>query len=324
MFFYHLSDSNRHFAILATMDISGSLSKNQIQALRLLRKRSERYAQGRFVVEGERTVMQVLQNRVLDVLFLVVSAEYLEELKNSGTDTADEMERDQTGGTEDNQGSGSRSESPPTVDLTGFGPVYHVSARIFGQISDTDNAQGILAVCRLPDPQTTDALLDRTGIIFATDRIRDPGNLGTMIRTATWFGLTGLVFSAGTTDLFHPKVVRSTAGATGVLPWLATELQPFLEEAAARGWKVNLLESGPGSKSYLTVPPSGRDILVVGNEAMGLSGEIRSSQFQRLRIDPAQGSGDAGFIESLNASVASAIVMARFSSATGSSPAPFS
>ena len=297
------------------MDISGILSKKQIQELRLLHKRQERYAQGRFVVEGHRAVIQVLRNRELDVLFLLVSGEYLESLNNeagygSGRDHSDETDETQDSGS----GPAPAPAHLPGVDVPWSGPVYQVSARVITRISDTETAQGIMAVCRLPDPLPLDAMLEQTGVVLATDRIRDPGNLGTMIRSAVWFGLKGLVLSDGTTDLFHPKVVRSTAGATGVLPWHATGLPLFLEEASARGWKIHLLDSGPGSESYLSVQPSGRDILVVGNEASGISGDLRGSVYQKVRIDPAAGDGGSGFVESLNASVASAIVMARFCS----------
>ncbi len=279
------------------MSDPGQLSKKQIQALRLLRKRSERYAQKRFIVEGRRAVAQVLDNRILDVLSLVVSAD----------------SRDSSGMPEEHAWS---EESLP-----GNIPVFQVGSRVFRQLADTDTAQGILAVCRLPSATVFDAMFGQKGVILTVDRIQDPGNLGTMVRTAVWFGLKGLVLSEGTVDLFHPKVVRSTAGATGVLPFLTTNLPIYLNEASDRGWKIHLLDSGSGSRSYLAVTPTGRDILVVGSEATGISGDIIDMDFQRVRVDPAGNGGiamnasDAGefrAVESLNASVASAIVMAHF------------
>ena len=276
------------------MSDPGQLSKKQIQSLRLLRKRSERYAQKRFVVEGRRGVAQVLENRALDVLSLVVSADYRES-------------------------SGMPEEHAwPGESLPGNIPVFQVSSHAFRQLADTDTAQGILAVCRMPDASAFDAMFGQKGVILAADRIQDPGNLGTMIRTAVWFGLKGLVLSEGTVDLFHPKVVRSTAGATGVLPFLTTNLPVFLNEASEKGWKVHLLDSGAGSRSYLAVEPTGRDLLVAGSEATGISQDIIDLDFQRIRVDPAGNDGiaahgrESGAVESLNASVASAIVMAHF------------
>jgi RNA methyltransferase, TrmH family len=282
---------DRQLAILPAMDNPASLSKRQIQSLRTLRKKSGRYEQGQFVVEGHRAVMQVLQNSVLQIRFLIVTAAYLEVM---------------------------REKEPDIIKETFSGescPVYQIGERVFQQLAGTDSAQGVLAVCHLPRPAATNILLERTGILLAADRIRDPGNLGTMVRTAVWFGLKGLILSEGTADLFHPKVVRSTAGATGVLPWLETNLLSFLEQASKQGWKVHLLDSGPGSVSHLTANPTGRDILVAGNEAGGLAGEIRNAGYPCLRIDPAwepvPGTSSPA-VESLNASVASAIVMAHF------------
>lgn len=273
------------------MEKPASLSKRQIQNLRALRKKSGRSEQLQFIVEGHRAVMQVLENGVLETMFLVVTAAYLESAHDKEPDS---MMKLQSGGS---------------------CPVYQIGERIFQQLADTDTAQGVLAVCRLPEPASVDALLDGKGVLLAADRIRDPGNLGTMVRTAVWFGLKGILLSEGTADLFQPKVVRSTAGATGVLPWLETNLKSFLEQAAERGWKVRLLDSGAGSVSHLSAEPTGRDILVAGNEAGGLSGDIRDERYQRLRIDPAAERSPISSkpaVESLNASVAAAIVIAHF------------
>lgn len=291
MFFCHDSVSDGHFHYTSGMSDSGQLSKKQIQALRLLRKRSERYAQERFIVEGHRAVAQVLENRVLDVLSLIVTADYLESLSVPGEDA--------------------RSRDFLHGDI----PVFQVTSRVFEQLADTDTAQGIMAICRLPDASDPDAMFGERGVILAADQIRDPGNLGTMVRTGVWFGLKGLVLSEGTVDLFHPKVVRSTAGATGVLPFITTGLSQFLKEASLRGWNIHLLDGGSGSSPYLSVRPTGRDILVVGSEATGISEAVIGMNFQRVRVDPAGSAGDAGesrAVESLNASVASAIVMAHF------------
>lgn len=294
MFFCHESVSDRHFHYTYSMSDSAQLTKKQIQALRLLRKRPERYSQERFIVEGHRAVTQVLENRVLEVLSLVMSTDYRESSGIPGEDA--------------------RSGEFLPWDFQ----VFRVSSQVFRQLADTENAQGVLAVCRLPGASAPDAMLGEQGLMLAADRIRDPGNLGTMVRTAAWFGLKGLVLSEGTVDLFHPKVVRSTAGATGVLPFLTANLPFFLKKAAVNGWNIHLLDGGAGSASYLSVKSTGRDILVVGNEATGLSEDIIDMEFPRVRVDPAGSDRlathdrEPSAVESLNASVASAIVMAHF------------
>ena len=253
----------------------------------MLRKRSERIAQSRFVVEGARAVEQVLRNGMLNVDFLVMTGEFMQSLGA--------------------QGFLSGKTGAGKVDIES--PVYTVTASVFNQIADTDTSQGLLAVCCIPKPAPDADILRRSGALLAVDQVQDPGNLGTIIRTAVWFGLEGLVLSPGTVDLFHPKVVRSTAGATGVIPWLETDLDVFLMEAAKQGWHIHLLDNAKDSQPYTRVARSDRDILVVGNEANGISQKVRTLGFGRVRIDPA---GASTGVESLNASVAAAIVMAHF------------
>ncbi len=263
-----------------------SLSRSQIRSLQLLRKRPERYEQGRFLAEGRRAVEQILEHRAIHVEALVMTQEYMDSTNvDLGTKLPDDI------------------------------PCYSVNASVFDRLTDTETAQGVLAVCRIPDPIPEKKLLGHRGVLLGVDRIQDPGNLGTIVRTAAWFGLAGLVVSAGTVDLLHPKVVRSTAGATGALPWLTSELSAFLDTAGKQGWKIHLMDSGPGSKSYLATEPTGKDILVVGNEAGGISRELHDAGYPSLRIDPVPEAGKVA-VESLNASVASAIMMAHFCSRT--------
>ncbi len=266
----------------------------------MLRKRSERHAQRRFVVEGVRAVEQVIRNRILEIEFLVMTANFLSTREIltgiTGAEYADE-----------DDGHLNEDQRPMLYIKMGV-PIFTTTASVFNQITDTDTSQGLLAVCRMPKPVSSDDVLSRSGTLLAVDQIQDPGNLGTMVRTAVWFGLSGLIVSPGTVDLFHPKVVRSTAGATGAIPWLETDLVTFLDKAGSRGWQVNLLDKGSNSQPYSSVNPLGKDILVVGNEANGISKNVMKMGFRKLRIDPA---GTASGVESLNASVAAAIVMAH-------------
>lgn len=270
-----------------------TLTTSQIKALRRLSRREERRRQNRMLVEGWRAVEQVLLNRLLEVEMIVVAAD-LERAPIL------QMIR-QTRGTN-------------PVD------VREVPRTVFDQLADTDAAQGIMLVCRLPEALAEAELLTKHGVLLALDGVQDPGNLGTLVRTAVWFGLAGLALGSGSVDLFHPKVVRSTAGATGVLPWMEGELPAFLSQASRSGWRVCLLDATPGAVSYDQVQPTGRDILVAGNEANGLSAEIlQHTEFVRMRIeagsDANHGSGvGVPGVESLNVAVASAIVMAHFCS----------
>ena len=266
------------------------LTKQQIKTLRLLGKRSERHAQGRFIIEGERAVRQILFNDRLDVISIIMD--------QSRTDIAAFI-----------------TESGTQKDLI---PVFTVSSSMFHQLSDTKSSQGVLAVCSLPEPADSASLLAGEGLLLAADRIQDPGNMGTLIRTAVWFGISGLVLSPGSVDLFHPKVVRSTAGATGELPWVESEVTGFLKKAEKAGWRVLLLDASPGASSYQDIAATGKDILVVGNEANGIAENLQNEGYTTVQIE--RGSLSSGTaekerstgVESLNVSIAAAIAMAHF------------
>ncbi|MDG5767884.1 RNA methyltransferase [Balneolales bacterium ANBcel1] len=321
------------------MDRYHRLSKKEINELRQLRKRPERHRRRRFVAEGERTVRQILLNGILSVEQLIV------ELQLNSED-GEKM-------------AGSARKGHPLADIPEILhkaiPKRSVSAQEMRRLSDTETAQGVMAVCRIPPPKKNSEMLDGEGIVLVADRVQDPGNLGTMIRTAVWFGLKGVVTAPGTVDLFHPKVVRSTAGATGILDWVEADLPPFLLDAAQMGWQVLVLDAGDRSVSYQSVKKGKRQMIVVGNEANGIDEAILRQDFGRIRIDRVPGSmsaseqrvdepkvsrdpdGDSNQngdtegadarrrnegkpqemfrnedgIESLNASVAAAIVMAR-------------
>jgi RNA methyltransferase, TrmH family len=181
---------------------------------------------------------------------------------------------------------------------------YSLDSKTFSAVTDTDNPQGILAVCRLPEPVQLDEFEDKGGVIVATDRIQDPGNMGTIIRTACWFGATGLLVGNGTVDPFHPKVVRSTAGAVGGIKYCQGDLGSMLRELEKKGWRVLLLDAGEKSISIKSVSQIRKCVLVIGNEANGIDPELGTEGREQVRIDPASGKKP---VESLNASIAAAI-----------------
>lgn len=266
----------------------------------MLRKRSERYKRGLFIIEGLRAVTQVIQNNLLQIEDVIV-----DENVFHNQNLHDEFK----------------------LLLGGSLPlsmIHSVSSTLFDELSDTENAQGVMAVASMPDTSASHDMLEKQGIILAADRIQDPGNLGTMIRSAVWFGACGLVMAPGTVDLFNPKVVRGTAGATGVLPWLETKLTAFFKEAIQSGWTIHIMDGGADARSWKRVSATGKDILVAGNEAGGVSEELsafsqREGHCQKVRIDaperPASeisGKKSAG-VESLNVAVAAGILLARMS-----------
>jgi RNA methyltransferase, TrmH family len=181
---------------------------------------------------------------------------------------------------------------------------YILTEEDFKSLSDTQNSQGILAICHMTDEADMDLMVTGNGVIVAMDRIQDPGNLGTIIRSATWFQCTGLLLGDGTVDYYNPKVVRSTAGAVGVVPLINASLSEALPIFQANGWEVVLLDTSDEAIPLNKLAKSDKILIVVGNEGAGISNELLKSGYTNVFI-----SGDNNHVESLNASVASSIAL---------------
>jgi RNA methyltransferase, TrmH family len=249
-----------------------SPSRRQWREWCKLGRRKERERTGLFVAEGERTVGQILENGLVDVVAVVISESF--EWSVGSIESYEDR-------------------------------CYQVDGGEFMRLVDTATPQGIAAICRIPDSATPEELGKRSGIILATDAVQDPGNLGTMIRTAVWYGVSGLVCGKGTVDPYHPKVVRSTAGATGALPVCSGDLGDILDRMERLGWNVRCLDSGENSRSIRSLPKSGQQVLVVGNEANGIDPSLKRSGRLIVHI----GSAGEGHVESLNAAVATGIAL---------------
>ena len=253
-----------------------TISNRQLTLIRKLGRKKHRWQEGYFMVEGERAVQQVVENGYLQVEHLFFDREQrLWEI-------------------------GSWKNLSKKIDTA------VVDSGDFVEIADTDHPQGVLAQCVLPEETGLDRLVRDGGILVAADRIQDPGNLGTIIRSAAWFGVGGLLAGKGTVDLFHPKVVRSTAGATGAVPYRNSRLADDLNRLQQLGWRIVLLDARPGSVSLHNLKASGKQVVVIGNEANGIDEKLFSEDRTVARIDPAGGEVP---VESLNAAIALSIAL---------------
>ncbi len=152
--------------------------------------------------------------------------------------------------------------------------------------------------------------MKQQGVLVATDAIQDPGNMGTIIRTAAWFGVCGLLAGKGSTDIFNPKTVRSTAGATGAVPYQNAKLAEMLPAFEEAGWEVFMLEASEDSTSIGNVVHAERVIIIVGNEANGIDSNLMIPGRTAVHIKPRN---DEQNVESLNAAIALAIALYEFS-----------
>ena len=182
-------------------------------------------------------------------------------------------------------------------------PFEEVDERVLRKMSATEEPQGILAVIRQTNNSWSEIHINRQTVLLILDGIQDPGNLGTILRTALASGVRYVCLTPGTVDLYNPKVLRSTMGALFSLVLLPVK-QPeeILDFCRERGLSV-LMGDIQGSSVYHTLFPSGPLALVVGNEGKGPSPVFRSADVQRVTIPMAQE------VESLNVAIATGILL---------------
>ena len=177
-----------------------------------------------------------------------------------------------------------------------------VPKNIFKIISDVENPQGILAVIG-KNEKVND--INKEDIILALDDIQDPGNLGTIIRTADSVGLKQILISKGTTDSYNPKVIRSTMGAIFRVNIIECDnLKQKLNELQTKDYKI-VCTSLKAKKTIYNIDYN-KKIIVIGNEANGVSKEILNIADEKVIIPM------LGKTESLNASVATGIVLYEY------------
>ncbi|HEX9005899.1 MAG TPA: RNA methyltransferase [Bacteroidota bacterium] len=181
-----------------------------------------------------------------------------------------------------------------------------VSARDLAALSDTVHAQGIVAVVRKTAVAPEEVLsghAPRT-LIVALDAVADPGNLGSILRTCDWFGADGVLLGRNCVDLYNPKVVRATMGSIFHLRIAeGVDLGPLAARAREGGFLLAVAEAR-GETPLPQAPSSGKLIVVVGNEARGVSEEIGRAAVLHLAIPR------FGKAESLNVGVACGIILA--------------
>ena len=249
------------------------ISKNQIKLIRQLEQKKYRQREGLFVAEGPKVVGDLMRHWQPVAVF--------------ATD----------------------DYTPPTAV-----EVQRITADELHRISLLQHPQQVVALFTLPiatkneetfNVQCSTFNVQRT-IILALDGVQDPGNLGTIIRIADWFGIDDIVCSEDTADAWNPKVVQATMGSIARVNISYTNLPTLLDQLPAGTPVYGTLLDGDNIYSQ---PLSARGIIVMGNEGNGLSAEVRRRVTHRLLI-PSFREGDAA--ESLNVAVATAIVCSEF------------
>ncbi len=178
-----------------------------------------------------------------------------------------------------------------------------VSDKVFAAMSDTQSPQGILAVLRAQHYEMKDLFGKGAPLIMVLENIQDPGNLGTILRTSEGAGVSGILMTSGTADVYNPKVIRSTMGSIFRQPFVYTEdLHGDIQRLKAEGIRVFAAHL-KGTAQYDEASYTGGTAFLIGNESKGLTDETASLADQYIRIPM------LGKVESLNAAVASSILM---------------
>ena len=180
------------------------------------------------------------------------------------------------------------------------------------QMSGLKTPQGTIAVFRQREASNLQTLKPSNGLTLALNGIQDPGNLGTIIRTCDWFGVHDIVCSLDTADCYNPKVVQATMGALARVRVHYTDLPKWLAEQQCP--IIGTLLEGRNMYEELsnlqTLKPSNNAVIIMGNEGNGISQEVRKLVTLPIRIPSYPKNAETS--ESLNVSIATAIVLAEF------------
>ncbi len=245
------------------------ISKHKISDIRKLHQKKFRDAERLFLVEGWKSVEMLLQSgfEITDIFATESAAEVNQQLL-------------------DNR------------------PVTIVSSAEMERISTLATPPELMAVARqAAQPQP----IPDNEPVLVLDRIADPGNMGTIIRTADWFNFRHVVCSPDCVEFYNPKTIQATMGSFAHLVPHYTDLVPFLRAQAPRRRILGAFLNG---ESLNTFKFQSSDIIVIGSESNGISPEVEELVSQRITIPtPVSGRATA---ESLNAAIAAAIIMCRF------------
>ena len=265
-----------------------SKDNSLIKHIKRLKEKKYRDEYGEFIVEGLKLINEAIQENA-DIRQIVVC---------DGCDNSEMI------------------ESHLKYEMARLDFIY-VPQNIFKMISDVENPQGVLAVIgkikndnnqekdEIEEAEHTSNINLNEDIILALDDIQDPGNLGTILRTADSVGLKQILVSKGTADAYNPKVVRSTMGAIFRVNVIECEnLKETLKELQSKDYKV-MTTSLKAKKSIYEVDYK-KKIIVIGNEANGVSKEILNIADEKVIIPM------LGKTESLNASVATGVILYEY------------
>jgi len=182
--------------------------------------------------------------------------------------------------------------------------IYTVTEALADALADTINTQGVFCIAFMLDKHIFSDRIETNGIYLALESIQEPGNLGTILRTAEAFGINGVFLSGDCADIYSPKVLRASMGAVFRLPFLlADNLPSTLTELKAKGMACLAAVADIDAEDIINVKISGGAVISIGNEGNGLSQNSIDACGEKVTIRM------KGRAESLNAAAAAAVLM---------------
>lgn len=254
------------------MDIT-SVNNSLIRETKRLYKKRDRIKTGLFIIEGIKMVEEALDNEYC--LKHIFYTEGLLDVK-SGPKLYHYLN---------------------TVDKAN-----KTTEEVFSEISDTETPQGVIGIAKLKLNDIKEIKIEDSSKLIYLDGLQDPGNMGTIIRTADAFNIDGVIIKSGTVDPYNPKVVRASMGSIFRVPiYYSDELNEDIEYLKEKGYK--LLVTSLDESVDIREVDFNKSIIAIGNESAGVSEELSSLADQFIKINM------PGKSESLNAGVAASIIM---------------
>lgn len=242
------------------------LSKSSIKYIQSLQHKKFRDLNGVFLVEGSKLVLDMLTSGTFEPVKIYAIDSWRENLKNK--------------------------------NLLSF--VEHVTDAELERISAMPSPNKVCGIFKM---KVSEKPPKPVGLTLVLDDIKDPGNLGTIIRTADWFGVKHIICSRNTVEIYNPKVVQSTMGSLSNVNVYYTSIEDYLEQNK----NITCYAAVLGGESIRSIPKEKTQIVIIGNEANGIRSEVLKKCSKTVGI---LGSGS---VESLNAAIATAILLYEFS-----------
>lgn len=253
--------------------VINSTKNERIRRYRRLRKKNFRYKERRFLVEGLRAVREAIYSpRKLECIIC------------------------------DQRGSEALEAYSDLVRQQGI-PCYSVTDEVMATLSTTVTPQGVTAICHMLHMDLVELLDLSPSFLLVANRVRDPGNLGNMVRVADAAGTEGMIICKESVDIYNPKTVRSTAGSIFHLPLsIDIGIEEAVHDLHESGYTVYAADAHQGTNMWDIEWPD-RMALVMGNEAWGMPEEEEALADARVSVPL------FGKAESLNVSAAAAVLL---------------